>query len=79
MTTTLTFDASVAEDVIKEFGREVDDDGYIVDPETGNRVETESGDQIHVDQFAGVEKGSIIFLDDDFNTLVDHMKRRQVR
>lgn len=76
MTTTLTFDASVAEDVIREFGKEVDDNGYIVDPETGNRVETESGDPINVDHFAGVEKGSMIFLDDDFNTLVDHMKRR---
>lgn len=77
MSTTLTFDESAAEYVLEAFGREVDEEGYVVNPETGERETTESGDEIHKEDFAGLEQGSIIFLDDDFNTLVDHVKRQR--
>lgn len=77
MPTTLTFEESAAEFVIESFGRSVDDSGYIINPETGERETTPEGGEIHIDDFAGVEKGSEIFLDDDFTTLVNHVKRRR--
>lgn len=77
MSTTLTFDESAAEFVLESFGRAVDDEGYVIDPETGRRETTENGEDIHKDEFTGVENGSIIFLDDDFTTLVNHVKRRR--
>lgn len=77
MSTTLTFDESATEFVLESFGREVDQDGYIYNPETGERETTPEGNEIHVDDFAGVEKGSTLFLDDDFTTLVNHIKRRK--
>lgn len=77
MTATLTFDESAAELVLQSFGRDVDKEGYVINPETGERETTETGEEIHKEHFAGLEEGSIIFLDDDFNTLVDHVKRRR--
>lgn len=74
---TLTFHESAAEYVVESFGREVDSEGYIVDPETGERETTPEGNPVKIDEFAGIEKGSEIFLDDDFETLVQHIKRRR--
>lgn len=77
MSTTLTFDESAAELILQSFGKDVDEEGYVIDPVTGERETTESGDEILKEDFAGVEKGSIIFLDDDFNSIVDHVKRQR--
>lgn len=76
--TTLTFDESAADFILESFGREVDEDGFVYDPESGE-YETidENGERLNVEHFAGVEDGSIIFLDDDFTTLVEHVKRRR--
>jgi len=72
----VTFDESAAEFVIESFGREVDEEGYVVDPQTGERETTPGGEEIKAEEFAGVEKGSVLFLDGDFTSLVDHVKRR---
>lgn len=77
MSTTLTFDESAAEFIIESFGKTTDGEGYIVDPERDERETTPEGNEIHIDDFAGVEKGSQLFLDDDFTTLVEHVKRRR--
>lgn len=77
MSTTLTFDETAAEYIIEAFGKDVDDEGYVIDPENGERETIDAGEELHIDHFAGVEEGSIIFLDDDFNTLVEHVKRRR--
>jgi len=77
MSTTITFDESAAKSVLESFGRGVDDKGYIIDLETGERETTPDGAKIHVEEFAGLERGSTIFLDDDFTTIVDHVKRRR--
>ncbi|AAV45603.1 unknown [Haloarcula marismortui ATCC 43049] len=77
MSTTLTFDESAAEFIIESFGKTTDGEGYIVDPQRNERETTPEGNEIHIDDFAGVEKGSQLFLDDDFTTLVEHVKRRR--
>lgn len=76
MSTTLTFDDSATEFLLKAFGKTVDEEGYVVDIETGNRETTPDGYEIKASDFAGVEKGSKLFLDDNFSSLVDHVKRR---
>lgn len=77
MSATLTFDESAAEFVLESFDKEVDAEGYVIDPDTEHRETTPDGEEIHVSEFAGLEEGSILFLDDDFTTLVDHIKRRR--
>jgi|GEM_PF-3549169 len=76
MTPTLTFDESAADHILEAFGKEIDDDEFIVDSEKKSRETTEHNNEIQKENFAGLEEGSIIFLDDDFNTLVEHVKRR---
>jgi len=76
MTTTLTFDESATEFILESFDRGVDEDGYVID-QNGQRVTTPEGEQIKKEEFAGVEKGSTLYLDDDFTTLVEHVKRRK--
>ena len=77
MSPTLTFDESAAESVLERFDREVDSGGYVYDPESEERETTPTEEPIPKEDFAGLERGSVIFLDDDFNTLVDHVKRRR--
>lgn len=77
MSTTLTFEESASEFVLETFDKAVDENGYVVDPETGDRVTTPEGGEIKKEEFAGVENGSTLFLDEDFTTLVEHVKRRQ--
>jgi len=79
MAPSLTFDESAAEFVLEAFDREVDGEGYVINPKTGERETTPDGEEIHRDEFTGVEDGSTLFLDDDFMTLVDHVKRQRDR
>jgi len=76
MSTSLTFDESATEFMLEAFDRDVDDEGYVVDKD-GNRVTTPEGDFVKKEEFAGVEKGSTLYLNDDFTTLVEHVKRRK--
>lgn len=77
MSPSLTFDESAAEFVLEAHGKAVDEEGYVVDAETGERVETPEGDEIEASEFAGIEKGSTLFLDSNFESLVEHVKRRR--
>jgi hypothetical protein len=77
MSTNLTFDESAAEFVLESFDREVDDEGYIINSETGERETTPEGDELTVDDLAGIEQGSKIFVADEFTSIVEHVKRRR--
>lgn len=75
MSTSLTVDDSATDFILEVFDKDVDDEGYIFNAD-GNRVTTPEGKELKKEEFAGVEKGSTIYLDDDFTTLVEHVKRR---
>lgn len=77
--TTLTFDESAAEEILEAFGKSVDEEGYLYDPETEERETNGDGEEIQKGRLAGIEQGSIIFVDDDFNSLVEHVNRRKER
>ena len=74
----ITFDESTAETVLESFDRRIDDDGRVLRPD-GEPETTDDGVELTIEKFAGVERGSLIFLDDDFNTLVGHVERRRKR
>ena len=69
---TITFDKSVKEQILSIFGKAVDADGFIVEKDNpGTRVVTPSGDEIHIDEFAGIYKGSEIFVKSDIVSLIE--------
>lgn len=76
MTTMITFDESAAESVLDGFDLELDEEGFIVNPGEDRRETNVDAGNIQKEHFAGLEEGSVIVLDDDFNTMVDHVKRR---
>lgn len=63
MAPSLTFDESAAEFVLEAFDREVDGEGYVINPKTGERETTPDGEEIHRDEFTGVEDGSTLLSD----------------
>jgi hypothetical protein len=69
---TITFDESAKELVLKVFGKDVDDDGYITEHDTGLRVLNTDGNEVHIKDFAGIRHGSEIFITKDLPSLIEH-------
>ena len=71
----LTFDKSAAWwIVLRVFNKELDGDHYIFDKELGERVKTQHGEDIHIDDFGGVikdEDGKDVFLSTKLSCLID--------
>lgn len=68
---TITFDESAKRDILELFGKTTDDEGYVIekdDPST--RVLTPDGEEIHIDKFAGITKGSLAFVRSDLMSLM---------
>lgn len=69
---TLTFDSAVKLDILRIFGKDVDKDGFIITKDAPHmRVATPAGEQIHIDEFAGIYKGSEIFAKSDIISLIE--------
>lgn len=68
---TVTFDKSTRGFILDTFDKAVDSDGYIVEKRNPNQsVLTIDGQEIKADQFAGVRKGSEIYIKSDLISLM---------
>ncbi len=68
----LVFDASARDFVLEAFGKSVDSEGYIVEKDNpSQRVVTIDGQEIKKDMFAGVRKGSEIYIKSDIVSLIE--------
>ena len=65
----ITFDDSTRDFVLGAFGKTLDADGYVSDD--GHRVLTPRGEDISVEEFAGVRKGSVVFVKSDITSLIE--------
>lgn len=69
---TILFDISAREEILDAFDKKIDEKGYIVEkskPE--QKVLTTDGDEIEAKKFAGIRKGSEIFIRSDLNSLIE--------
>jgi hypothetical protein len=74
----ITFGPSAAETVLEQFGKTVDDEDYIVDQETEERVKScYKEEEIHIEEFGGVIEGSVEFIKDDFTEIHEYVKDRE--
>lgn len=75
---TITFDGDeeVKKLILEALGKTVDDEGFIVEA-TGSRqrVLTPKGEEVRLADFAGVIKGSEIFVKSDIDSLMDAADR----
>jgi len=69
---TVTFDDSARDFILESFDKTVDGEGYIVERSNQTqRVLTPAGQEIKQDKFAGVRKGSEIFIKSDIVSLIE--------
>lgn len=75
----ITFDSSSKEFILNAFNKGIDSDGFIVDKTNENkRVPAIDGSDITIDDFAGVAKGSEVYVKSDIGSLIelcDRLKR----
>ena len=68
----ITFDASSKQKILSFFGKIIDEDGYLIEEENPDqRVITPDGDDITLDEFAGIRKGSEIYIKSDLPSLIE--------
>lgn len=66
----ITFDASAKRKILSFFDKTVDAEGFIVEKEDETqRVITPEGEEVKEDEFAGIRKGSEIFIKSDLPSL----------
>lgn len=69
---TIVFDESSKKVILQIFGKGVDDQGYIFDLKTNQRVLSPEGDEVLAEDFAGMKKGSEIFITKDLPSLLQY-------
>jgi hypothetical protein len=68
----LQFDESARDFVLEAFGKTTDEAGYIVEKsDPAQRVLTRDGQEIKKEEFAGVTKGSEIYIKSDLISLIE--------
>jgi hypothetical protein len=67
----ITFSDNAKQFILSAFGKTVDDQGYIVEASNkAQRVLTPDGEQIELTNFAGIKKGSEVFIKNDLLSLI---------
>ena len=73
----ITFDKSAKKDVLELLGKNVDSEGFIVEKDNPQqKVLTFDGQEITVDEFGGIQKGSEVFIKDDLVSLMEFLKKK---
>lgn len=68
----ILFEKEVTKDLLEIFDKDIDDDGYIIEKGgSGERVQTLSEEDILAVDFAGIRKGSEIFMKSDLPTIIE--------
>jgi len=68
----ITFDKYSKEALMKIMNKGVDSQGFIVEGSNpSERVLTKDGEEIKLEEFAGVRKGSEVFIKNDINSILE--------
>ncbi len=72
----VTFSKEARESILGLYGKTVDAEGFIVEKENSKqRVLTPNGEEIHIDEWAGIRKGSEAFIKSDTFSLIELAKK----
>ncbi|MDD5143426.1 hypothetical protein [Methanoregula sp.] len=68
----ITFDAASKQEILSFFGKTIDSDGYLIEADNpAQRVITPDGEDITLEEFAGIRKGSEIYIKSDLPSLIE--------
>lgn len=73
---TITFDGSESAKrvILALIGKKVDEEGYIVEISSGDRVVTPQNEELTLENFAGVRPGSEVFITNDLPSLLEQVE-----
>jgi hypothetical protein len=72
----ITFNSELKKQVLDLIGKSVDDEGYIVEKDQPkSRVINVEGEEVCLDDFAGVRRGSEVFIKNDLYSIMRLSKR----
>ena len=72
----VTFSKEAKEDILNLYGKTIDKEGFIVEIDNKNqRVLTPKGEEIHIEEWAGIIKGSEEFIKSDTFSLIELAKK----
>jgi hypothetical protein len=67
----LTFDDSIKKEILDIFDKTTDEEGFIIEKDISNqRVLSEDGQEVHINEFGGLRKGSEVFIKNDLISLM---------
>ena len=76
MQETVTFDKSVAKEILAAFDKTMDNEGFIVEASNpSQRVLTPEGEEVRLEEFAGISQGSLMFIKSDLISLIEFSKK----
>jgi hypothetical protein len=68
---TILFDESAKEFILSAFDKDIDESGFIVEKNNpGQRVLAQDGQEVEAKDFAGIKKGSEVFIKSDLISLI---------
>lgn len=71
-TPVITFDKSARRAILDLFDKSIDQERFIVEKDNPNfRITTVDGEPLELSQFAGIRKGSEIYIKSDLVSLID--------
>jgi len=71
----ITFDEDSKRDVLDLFGKDVDAEGMLIEKGKEQRVLTKEGEEISLDEWGGITKGSEAYVKSDIVSLLDVAKK----
>lgn len=67
----ILFNQKAKKTILKAFNKEIDDDGYIVEKNNPEqKVLTQDEEEINIDEFCGIQRGSEIFIKSNISSLM---------
>lgn len=73
MSTEFVVEPEKLDSLLPLLGKRVNDDGYIVDAETGELVESVDGEHLHIDEIGYIGHGSVEPVKDDISCIVSYL------
>lgn len=77
MTPELVVERDKLEAMLPLLGAEVNEDGYIVDADSGDIITSNEGEKLTVDEIGYLGQGSIEPVRDDFSAIVSYLSSRE--
>jgi len=78
MSTELVVESGKLEALLPLFGAAVNDEGYIVDIESGEIIESPSGDRLTTDEVGYIGHGSVEPVENDISSIVSYLSNDEL-